>query len=286
MKVSPHLFMLLVLAMLCGNGTAVVASWQVDVEAEASGSAFARVPTGSGSPGLPLAFRFQPLFPGQYQVWIRYRHELEDAGTLRFRWNEQPEEQLLLEPATHWTWVKLGSWTFLFGDHTLELRDVTEEVGLDRLFITPHPDKVPMAEGPHVAGAAPGQTHELWAHAFEWVDPERDSPPTSDPDGDGLCNALERFFGSNPLASSARPLQVAKDEETGEWVCRFERTRAASEMSSLFQVSTDLVHWFAPATIRSIATSRSETMDGIELRVDPGGQSTLYLRLDLSQETP
>jgi hypothetical protein len=218
---------------------------------------------------------------------VRYRNATATAGSLRFSWNDEPEEELTLPPSTGWTWVKMGSWRFLFGDHVLELRGVTDEMGLDRLYITPDADKVPMAVGPRSPGVAPGQSHEGWAGEIAWVDPVRDSLPDADPDGDGLCNALERFFGSPPLIPTGRrPFEVVQDTENGEWICRFDRSRAASEMEALFQVSSDLINWSAPATIRSIATARSETMDGVEIRVDPGQHSTLYLRLDLSRETP
>lgn len=287
MKVPPHLFWFLWISVLCHGGSALFGSWRIEAADEASSGAFVRIPAGSGLPGEPLQFGFQPLFPTQYEVWVRYHNDAATAGSLRFSWNDDPEEELTLPPATQWTWVKMGSWRFLFGDHVLELREVTEELGLDRLYITPHTGKVPLAEGPRSPGVAPGQSHEGWAQEIAWLDPVRDSLPGADPDGDGVCNALERFFGSQPLITTARrPFEVVQDPQTGELVCRFERSRAASEMEALFHVSTDLVNWFAPATIRGIATARSETMDGIELRVDPGEHSTLYLRLDLSRETP
>ena len=96
-----------------------------------------------------------------------------------------------------------------------------------------------------VAGQAPS-TYQDWQALTDWkAIPEDQRNPTDDPDGDGLNNATERAFGTNPVAPSASPsgkLLISLNPD-GTRSLKTSFFKGAPERSYILQYSTTLGSW-------------------------------------------
>ena len=94
--------------------------------------------------------------------------------------------------------------------------------------------------------------------------------PAADPDGDGLPNLLEYFFGANPATSDlVSPLRLERNGgESGEaWVLRFLAAKEAPGVSYRIEASSDLVAWAEDARVPTV---EGETSGRWNMRVDLG----------------
>jgi uncharacterized repeat protein (TIGR03806 family) len=106
--------------------------------------------------------------------------------------------------------------------------------------------------------------------------PPTQNGPTDDPDLDGASNLLEYALGLNPTAPSAATLPTAQNEN-GQVLFRFTRSRTATGVTLQTVISTDLLTWSpGPTPVIESTTASTETCT-ITL---PAGQPRHFLRLE------
>jgi uncharacterized protein len=126
---------------------------------------------------------------------------------------------------------------------------------------------------------APALTYDVWAAGIAW--PEgADATPNGDPDGDGLCNAMEFVFHSDPLApSGAERPQISVNGETVELIYRRRRNAGAAELN--LESSVDLQSWVALGIGKRIGDADAETDFYAVTLPAATGQKFLRLRVNI-----
>ena len=112
-----------------------------------------------------------------------------------------------------------------------------------------------------------------------------------DDDGDGMPNLLEYFMGTAASESSSVSSLVAVANRDGSFSARFPHAKAASDLSSAVEWSTDLVNWHRSGDsdgrrTGTIATQRvspeeedPETIEAVLTITAGPAPQTVYLRL-------
>jgi len=257
----------------------VQAQWVAESDPVASAAEFAVVPAGQGSGASPLGFVFQPLYPQEYTVWARVFIPAAATETIEIAWNATPEPELQVTGTGQWIWVRLGRWNFATGDYELSFNFLSEENGLDRIWITPNDTRVPLARGPRSYGAVSPQTYEEWATAYSW-EHATDSQPDADPDADLRSNSLERFFASNPLSPDGGPLALEVGQFSDEILLTFSRAHAASNMEALIWGSNNLVDWFRVPVVSSTVLGEDAVATSVALRLHTGSADSFFWRIE------
>jgi hypothetical protein len=81
---------------------------------------------------------------------------------------------------------------------------------------------------------------------------------TADPDGDGLDNGVEAWFGTNPAVSNGGLKEVSKSG--GLFTFRHPETGSPlTDVTGSYQWSLDLVTWNAPGTVGDTTVTISAT---------------------------
>jgi hypothetical protein len=117
----------------------------------------------------------------------------------------------------------------------------------------------------------------------------------ADPDGDGLTNVEEGFFGRNPLVSDANlPLFQPTIVSSSVFALLWTQNAEPFGIHACPEWSTDLTNWFVSgedppgaATARTITVSQTGTLNGLPVfsaQVPRSGSSRLWLRLKLRRE--
>ena len=122
----------------------------------------------------------------------------------------------------------------------------------------------------------PGISFEDWrAVAFPPEAPAEDTEPNADPDDDDLTNALECYLGSDPVASTASPIEI---EHQGNAVfVRYSRRRNL-EALGFVEWSTDLENWSRHGVTRAVTAVHGET-EQLEAIVRAPANGRLFVRL-------
>ena len=263
----------------CFTVLPIQAQWVAASDPLASATEFAVVPAGQGAGVSPLVFVFQPLYPHEYTVWARVSIPAGATETIEIAWNANPEPEFQLTGTGHWTWVRLGRWDFATGDYELSFNFVSEENGLDRIWITPDDTRAPLARGPRSDGAVPPHTHQEWATAYSW-EHAADSQPDADPDADSRSNSLERFFASNPLSPDGGALALEVGKFSDEIILTFSRAHAASNMEALIWGSNNLVDWFRIPVVSSTVLGEDTVATSVALRLNTESADSFFLRVE------
>ncbi|MCX6868233.1 MAG: hypothetical protein NTV46_18905, partial [Verrucomicrobia bacterium] len=96
--------------------------------------------------------------------------------------------------------------------------------------------------GLQIVNTTPANTYNTWIAGYPGVGSATGF--NDDPDGDGIKNGLENHLGSSPSQNSAG---LANISSTGATL-KFRHTRSnniASDVTAIYQWSTDLTNWFA-----------------------------------------
>lgn len=101
-----------------------------------------------------------------------------------------------------------------------------------------------------------------------------------DPDRDGLANALEFYFGTDPTAADSIGSGVTLMEESGQRYMVYRRARGISGFTVEHQHSVNLSQWDALET-SSIESSEFGEVDEYRLPLPAGGDQRFY-RLELT----
>lgn len=89
-------------------------------------------------------------------------------------------------------------------------------------------------------------SYRLWSQARALSDPL--DTPGSDPDGDGIVNLAEYFFGLDPLQNNAQsPLRLYSTPEG--WRLHIERQSPLESLTVVLESTSDLQHWTDRETI-------------------------------------
>ena len=112
--------------------------------------------------------------------------------------------------------------------------------------------------------------------------------PGDDPDGDGIPNAMEFVFDTDPLAANAAPATVLSTVEiAGEDYLQLTIPRNRSHIALLkVQVSSDLVTWNdGPAFTEVVTDGPLEWVvrDKTPVSSHPGGKRFMRLKIDLPE---
>ena len=126
------------------------------------------------------------------------------------------------------------------------------------------------------------QSHyEAWATS-QGI-PETQNSPNQDPDGDGIPNIQEFFFGLPPLQKGPGiNIKSSLSEDGLHSIVSFSKNPAAPVESLIFEMSEDLISWvsFIPSpeniTLRTVGD-----LERVTLRM-PGIYENAYIRLGLN----
>lgn len=120
--------------------------------------------------------------------------------------------------------------------------------------------------------------YNAWKPLVFTTTPAPQQGPGGDPDGDGLINAHEFYFGTSPTTPDAKPWSATM--ESGNLVFRYPVARGRNTASAIVQVSTNLSTW-NPAT----ATPSVEATAGVQDLMKVVLQANLakrFARLDIT----
>lgn len=120
--------------------------------------------------------------------------------------------------------------------------------------------------------------YNAWKPLVFTTTPAPQQGPGGDPDGDGLINAHEFYFGTSPTTPDAKPWSATM--EGGNLVFRYPVARGRNTASAIVQVSTNLSTW-NPAT----ATPSFEATAGVQDLMKVVLQANLakrFARLDIT----
>ena len=112
---------------------------------------------------------------------------------------------------------------------------------------------------------------------------ERISGPGADPDGDGIANLAEHYYGLSPLTSSTTGLPKLAPNGAG-WALTFQADTTASTTTRFIEHSTDFHNWSAVTASESVL-SIAGTVRTIKAVLPPVTGTAHYyrLRLDLAE---
>ncbi len=109
-----------------------------------------------------------------------------------------------------------------------------------------------------------------------------DARPSADPDGDGLTNAAEYFFGGNPLVadSAAARLSIDYRAENNTVGLEFQRSQLAVDRFYQMQASSNLVQWWGVTNANVQTISTANRLERLRLTF-PGPAPAAHFRLNL-----
>lgn len=135
-----------------------------------------------------------------------------------------------------------------------------------------------------------GTTFETW-RKLRWSTLDRSNDSAADPDQDGIPNLMEYALGLEPTRPDGSPLRLLRAGPIGDGyggvTVEFVRMRSASDIEWSWQVTRNLVDWFAAlpfdtssgsAPGREFANERVQLSVAIESR-PPGGFARMGVRL-------
>lgn len=106
--------------------------------------------------------------------------------------------------------------------------------------------------GIQIVNTTPENTYGTWISGYPAVGGATGF--NDDPDGDGVYNGLENYLGTNPSLPSAALTHISATAS----ILKFRHTRgnnAATDVTAVYQWSTDLVSWFASGQTNGQGTS-------------------------------
>ncbi|HEY5912977.1 MAG TPA: lamin tail domain-containing protein [Verrucomicrobiae bacterium] len=166
------------------------------------------------------------------------------------------------------------------------------EPGLNPDHADPSSWTVSSIPGGLPSGSPSPQSYAAW-RAFIW-DPviaadDSVSGPGADPDGDGVCNALEYAFGSDPLRRSAQPvIEVSTDDFDSDLhlMVTVRLSPWARDAIFAWESSSDLLNWESAASSLDLVSSEPSPAGLAEQRfreLSPLSANALrFLRLQVS----
>ena len=133
----------------------------------------------------------------------------------------------------------------------------------------------------------PSDSAAAWASTIPWA-AAGDETAGRDPDGDGMSNALEYLFGTNPLNFDANSLSFQQTTWAGnDFVARFSPVRSNDPgLVAEVKTSGDLVDWSSPTLPAVLSRTPVTGKDGFEMLefrrpLDAGGR--VFVRLSASK---
>ena len=113
-----------------------------------------------------------------------------------------------------------------------------------------------------------------------WPDP--DNGPLGDPDKDGLVNAAEKYFGTDPNLPDRQPLTIGIENE--EAVIRWPNPQNSGH-SVRVMLSADFHHWEASSyTVIRSTDDDGLPIDFMEVHLPLNQSRKIYARLEIGEE--
>ncbi len=141
---------------------------------------------------------------------------------------------------------------------------------------------------PRSYGAAPDkgayelqpESYAFWAsYNFPAGTPASTSGYAADPNGDGIPNGLEQFFGLDPLAPSSPASIIQSQIQGGNLVLQYPRSITADPTKVFAEESTDLETWTTSGITYDDLGPASTTTELIEAVIPMDGATRLFGRL-------
>lgn len=105
--------------------------------------------------------------------------------------------------------------------------------------------------------------------------------PAADADGDGVPNALEYFFGTNPLTADARGLEEPSLTPDGDFVFHYWRARVAPGVNHQPVWSSNLSDWSGEGLTETVL-DRVGALELVEVSVPAEDQTRVFGRIKLT----
>ena len=129
------------------------------------------------------------------------------------------------------------------------------------------------------ASARAAQTFSQWvAAAFPGQASPSVTGPAADPDGDGVANLIEYYFGTNPAAADAGNTVACAPDGQGNLVLGFRMAKNLTGVTCTVQQSADLVHWSDSGVAATVVSDQGAYYQ-MQAVVPSGTSPGLFLRL-------
>lgn len=126
------------------------------------------------------------------------------------------------------------------------------------------------------------ESYTFWANYTIPALAQETKDPLADNDGDGIINALEHIFGTDPRAYNSNPMITTYDATAGNYSFTFPLSRKVNPDTIRSESSLDLIDWaFFTIGITNLTGPKDENTQEVRITIPNGGEPSMFFRLGL-----